>query len=176
MGEWPDGFSLNVWGVNADGEQDLSFVYGDVDRNNVLDRWIPSMLSKVAIPFDRPPPYPYLAYEFALPRDFYRYELRPKGNRWHQILLMLIFLLVPPTSGIIGLRVYRTRYCRIVLNHHGSSDNTKHGVQRALVDTLPVTCRNGAFLLQQWNTIFQTVTLTSDWVGWEPCPRSWEDT
>jgi len=137
MGEWPDGFSLNVWGVNADGEQDLSFVYGDVDRNNVLDRWIPSMLSKVAIPFDRPPPYPYLACEFALPRDFYRYELRPKGNRWHQILLMLIFLLVPPTSGIIGLRVYRTRYCRIVLNHHGSSDNTKHGVQRALVDTLP---------------------------------------
>lgn len=38
VGEWLDGFSLNVWGMNADGEQDLSFVYGDADQNNILDR------------------------------------------------------------------------------------------------------------------------------------------
>ena len=137
MGEWPDGFSLNVWGMNADGKQDLSFVYGDVDHNNILDRWIPSMLTKVTIPFDHPPPYPYLAYEFALQRDSYRHELRPRGNRWHQILLFLIFGLLPPASGIIGLWIYQNHYCRIISNRYGSdgsSDNPKHTPSRALLN------------------------------------------
>ncbi|KAL6710193.1 Cell wall alpha-1,3-glucan synthase ags1 [Coniothyrium glycines] len=137
MGEWPDGFSLNVWGMGANGEQDLSFVYGDVDHNNVLDRWIPSMLSKVMIPFDRPPKYPYLAYEFALSRDSYRYELRPKGNRWHQILLFLFFAFAPAIGGITGLRIYQKHHCRIVSNRSGSSDNPHCTTPRNLLNKSP---------------------------------------
>ena len=156
MGEWPDGFSLSMWGMNADGEQDPSFVYGDADHNNILDRWIPSMLS------DHPPEYPHLAYEFVLEKDRYQYELRPKGNQWHQILLIVLFALAPPTSGILGLWIYQRRHCRILRNRYGSSDSLEHASSTAVFDKppRPLPKKNGAFSLQQWNTISQTSTST----------------
>ncbi|KAG8163888.1 hypothetical protein KVR01_005806 [Diaporthe batatas] len=128
MGEWPDGFAVNVWGINPDGQQDLSFVYGDLDQDGVLDRWIPSTLSEVKIRLDHPPPYPHLAYEFLLERDSYRYTLRPTGNRWYQVILALIFSIILPSCGLIGVWLYQSLFCRVIVNRKGSPRRRESGV------------------------------------------------
>jgi alpha-1,3-glucan synthase len=44
MKEWLLTLLFNVWGTNPDGQQDHSFVYGDIDGDGVLDRLNPASL------------------------------------------------------------------------------------------------------------------------------------
>ncbi|KAG8533939.1 uncharacterized protein KY384_001680 [Bacidia gigantensis] len=49
MTEWPAKTSLNVWGMNPDGQPDQTAVYGDIDGDFVLDRIPPLSLIKNTI-------------------------------------------------------------------------------------------------------------------------------
>lgn len=124
MSEWPDDFAVNVWGIDAEGQQDLSFTYGDLNNDHMLDRWIPSMIMDVKIDF-KPPPSPYLAYEFTVKADGYRYDRRPVGNRWQQLVLYFVLGIFPLCSGLFSVRFYKWYFCRIEFNLQGSNHLSK---------------------------------------------------
>lgn len=87
MAEWPSNVSLNVWGLNKDEEPDHQFIYGDVDRDFVLDR-VPPTLTQTdnVLMFNHSPPAPYLSWEVQVNDVTRRYWYEPRGQRWVQIM------------------------------------------------------------------------------------------
>ena len=47
MTEWPSQFQVNVWGMDANGQPDVSYALGDVDNDTVLDRIAPTSLEEL---------------------------------------------------------------------------------------------------------------------------------
>lgn len=119
MSEWPDSLQLNIWGMDADGQPDETYVFGDVDGDMVLDRLPPSSLSDVAINFTSPPPSPYLAWTLSLNDGELRYTLIPVGNRWLQLLLFVLFAVVPVTTAFLSIEIYMKGFYSVKFNQIG---------------------------------------------------------
>lgn len=134
MSEWPDSFQLSVWGMDADGQPDETFVYGDVDGDMVLDRLPPSSLSDLQINFTSPPPSPYLAYTFSLNDGTFRYVLVPVGNRWQQLALFVLFALVPVITGFLAIWIYMKGFYAVKFNAIGIKEKAS---------LLPLSLRRG---------------------------------
>jgi alpha-1,3-glucan synthase len=131
LSEWPDYFQLNVWGNDANGREDHSVVFGDIDGDSTLDRLPPSSLAKLSINITTAPPSPFLAYLFKVNDGTYRYELIPVGNRWLQLVLFLLMAWIPLSTAIFSVWVYMHGFYDVKFNKIGVSQ--KGGVlQRAL--------------------------------------------
>lgn len=98
MTEWPSQFQLNVWGMADDGTPDVSFAFGDVDNDTVLDRINPVSLQPAVVNItDLGPPSPFLAWRIMFNDADLRYYLVPTGNRWVQLTLSILLGLIPST-------------------------------------------------------------------------------
>jgi alpha-1,3-glucan synthase len=122
MSEWPDSLQLNIWGMDASGQPDQTFVFGDVDGDMVLDRLPPSSLSDLAINFTSSPPSPHLAWLLSLNDGQLRYTLIPAGNRWLQLILFILFGILPVATAFMSIQVYMKGFYSVKFNQIGIKD------------------------------------------------------
>lgn len=119
MGEWPVQVSLNIWGMNPDGQPDQTKVYGDIDGDFILDRIPPQSLMTNTMNITNSPPSPYLVYQIALNDGSLRYELRPLGSRWTQLALYILLWCVPIITGAAGIWAYTKSFYQVKFNPIG---------------------------------------------------------
>ncbi|TGO35925.1 hypothetical protein BHYA_0141g00220 [Botrytis hyacinthi] len=119
MTEWPAVMQVNVWGMNPDGQPDETIVMGDIDNDNILDRMPPSSLSTALINITRVPPSPYLGYKIAIDDGNYRYYQIPYGNHSYQMLMVVLFWIVPVLSGGLSIWLFMKSFYAVKLNSVG---------------------------------------------------------
>lgn len=126
--EWPTTLQLNIWGINPDGNPDQSFVYGDLDGDNVLDRMLPGSLAPTVLNVTALPPYPYLAYRIELNEGNLNYQLVPEGSRLVQILVFALLWFIPLLAAILGIWIYMGAYYKIKFNKIGIPKKSMAGL------------------------------------------------
>lgn len=119
--EWPAQVSLNVWGVNPDGQPDQTRVYGDIDGDYILDRIPPYSLINNVINITDPPPSPFLGWQIALNDADYRFQLIPIGSRWYQLILFVLLWTVPILTGITATWAFVQSFYSVKLNEVGTT-------------------------------------------------------
>ena len=123
MTEWPATVSLNVWGMNPDGQPDQTAIYGDIDGDFVLDRIPLKSLVTNAINITGGPPSPYLAYEIALNDADLRFQLNVVGNRWAQMALYVLLWVIPILTGFLGVWLFMKSFYQVKFNKIGISEH-----------------------------------------------------
>ena len=119
MNEWPAEISLNVWGMNPDGQPDQTKVYGDIDGDFILDRIPPQSLIENTINITGSPPSPYLAYQIALNDGDLRFQLIPVGSRWTQLALYILLWCIPILTGAAGVWAFMKSFYQVKFNPIG---------------------------------------------------------
>ena len=119
VNEWPAQVSMNIWGMNPDGQPDQTRVYGDIDGDYVLDRIPPITLINNVINITDPPPRPFLGWRITLNDADYRFELTPIGSRWNQLVLYIFLWLIPILTGTAAVWVFVTSFYTVKLNEFG---------------------------------------------------------
>ncbi|KAK3676019.1 hypothetical protein LTR78_004211 [Recurvomyces mirabilis] len=120
MDEWPSQFQVNVWGMTEDGQPDISYAYGDVDNDTVLDRISPTSLQQLVTNITNlGPQSPYLSWRIQFNDADLRYYLIPIGNRYIQLILWLLFIIVPVCSAALGIMLYMQAFYGVKFNQIG---------------------------------------------------------
>ena len=117
--EWPSQVSLNIWGMNPDGELDQTRVYGDIDGDHILDRVAPVTLVKNVINITHSPETPFLGWEISFNDASYRYHLVPIGSRQIQFAVYILLWLVPIITGAAAIRTFIKSYYGVKHNEVG---------------------------------------------------------
>lgn len=121
--EWPTQFQVNVWGMAADGSPDVTYAFGDVDNDTVLDRISPTSLEPAVVNITNlGPPSPHLAWRILVNDADLRYYLVPVGNRWVQLVLSLLLGLVPLCTALVGVYFYMRAFYGVKFNEIGLSE------------------------------------------------------
>lgn len=121
MTEWPSRLQVNVWGMNPDSQPDQSFVYGDTDGDQVLDRLPPDTLNASTVNITMGPSSPYLAYRMELNDSTNTFRLIPAGNRIQQVLLFALLWSIPVATGAISIWSYMGAFYGVKFNKFGVS-------------------------------------------------------
>ncbi|KAJ5179972.1 alpha-1-3-glucan synthase [Penicillium capsulatum] len=122
--EWPAVGQLNIWGINPDGKPDQSWVLGDADGDNVLDRMPPSSLTSTLLNITKPPPSPYLAWKLYVNDATQRYDLIPVGQQSWQIIMFVLFWIIPPMTAATCVYVFMKSFYKVKFNQNGTSEKT----------------------------------------------------
>ncbi len=122
MTEWPATFQFNVWGINPDGKPDQTGVYGDVDKDGVLDRLPPSSLAASLVNVSSAPPSPHLAWRVSLDDGNYRFQLVPVGSRYQQLILFILLAVVPVATGVASIWAFMKSFYKVKFNAIGVTE------------------------------------------------------
>ncbi|KKK19324.1 hypothetical protein P175DRAFT_0501355 [Aspergillus ochraceoroseus IBT 24754] len=120
--EWPAIAQLNIWGINPDGKPDQSWVLGDVDDDNVLDRMPPSSLSATVINITDTPPRPYISWKFYINDGTLSYHLIPIGHENIQIAMFVLFWILPLLTGAACVYLFMKSFYKVAFNQKGVSE------------------------------------------------------
>lgn len=119
MYEWPANFQLNVWGINPDNQPDVSYIFGDIDGDHVVDRLPPSSLANNVINITDPPPMPALAWKVYYNDATWTYRLEAVGNMNVQIALFWLFAILPVALACLAGWIYVTSFYQVKVNKSG---------------------------------------------------------
>ena len=119
MYEWPAQFQLNVWGINPDNQPDASAIFGDIDRDGIIDRLPPSSLSQNVVNITEPPPMPALAYKLVYNDATWTFKYHPTGHMGIQILLFVLLLVLPVLFAVLAGWIYMTSFYQVKVNKSG---------------------------------------------------------
>lgn len=119
MYEWPANFQLNVWGINPDNQPDVSYIFGDIDGDHVVDRLPPSSLANNVINITDPPPMPALAWKVYYNDATWTYRLEAAGNMNVQIALFWLFAILPVALACLAGWIYVTSFYQVKVNKSG---------------------------------------------------------
>ena len=114
MADWPTAVQVNIWGINADGQPDQSFVYGDVDGDQVLDRLPPSSLANNFINVTLGPEAPYLSWQIVISDGLGRYTLLPMGSRHLQLIMFAMLWVIPLITGILAVVIFKGSFYQVL--------------------------------------------------------------
>ncbi|KUJ12806.1 alpha-1,3-glucan synthase Ags2 [Mollisia scopiformis] len=119
LAEWPATLQVNEWGINPDGQQDQTGVYGDLDKDGVLDRLPPSSLIPATLGLNATPPSPFLNWHLELNDGTLEYEFKPTGNRWHQLIMFILMWVIPVLTGSLAVWAYLQSFYQVKFNKIG---------------------------------------------------------
>lgn len=119
MDEWPSMFQLNIWGMNPDSKPDAGFVYGDVDRDGIVDRMPPSSLARNFLNATEPPRMPALSYKLRFDDKTMRFTKEPQGNMWIQIILFILMASLPIVGGLTAVWIFMGSFYKVKVNKIG---------------------------------------------------------
>lgn len=122
MWEWPAEAQVNVWGINPDGKPDQTYVYGDIDNDNILDRLPPSSLSSVLVNITRAPPSPHLAWQVVIEDSTLRFYLYPVGSKYVQMILFFLLWIIPVLTGALGIWAFMKSFYQVKFNQIGIAE------------------------------------------------------
>ncbi|GAB7364057.1 hypothetical protein MBLNU230_g4612t1 [Neophaeotheca triangularis] len=132
MWEWPTQFQLSVWGMTENGQPDKGWAFGDVDNDTVLDRISPHSLTPAVVNItNHGPPSPGLSWRILFDDRTMRYYLVPNGNRYLQLVMWILMLLVPITTALTGVWLYMHFFYGVKFNQIGLSEE-KHFLPTAV--------------------------------------------
>ncbi|KAJ5682035.1 uncharacterized protein N7477_001975 [Penicillium maclennaniae] len=123
--EWPAVGQLNIWGVNPDGTPDQSWVLGDADGDSILDRMPPSSLTSTVINITKSPPSPYVAWELYINDATQRYDLFPVGSQHSQIVMFILFWLIPGITGAACVWIFMKSFYKVKFNENGATEKSR---------------------------------------------------
>ena len=119
MAEWPTKFHFNVWGINPDGKPDSTFVYGDINRDGVLDRMPPSSLAESVVNVTEAPPKGYLSYQIILDDGTFHYQMIPTGSSSVQVTIFSLLFIVPLVTGFAAVWAFMAGFYQVKTNTKG---------------------------------------------------------
>ncbi|KAI1833193.1 CAZyme family GH13 [Penicillium roqueforti] len=119
--EWPAVGQLNVWGQDKEGTPDNTEVYGDVGNSSSVQKLPPSYLASNVINITILPPFPHLGWTISLNDGNLRYELIPVGSGWAQLVLFILFWVIPLVMGCAGVFIFIGNFYRVKLNLNGNA-------------------------------------------------------
>ncbi|KAJ5778652.1 hypothetical protein N7520_001898 [Penicillium odoratum] len=120
--EWPAVGQLNIWGINPDGQPDQSWVLGDVDYDNVLDRMPPSSLSATLINITDAPDKGYLSWKILINDGTQRYQLVAVGAQSIQIIMFVLFWILPILTSCGCVYIFMKSFYKVKFNQVGISE------------------------------------------------------
>ncbi|KAJ5632124.1 hypothetical protein N7490_008463 [Penicillium lividum] len=120
--EWPAVGQLNIWGINPDGQPDQSWVLGDVDYDNVLDRMPPSSLSATLINITDAPSKGYLSWKIMINDGTQRYQLVAVGAQSIQIIMFVLFWILPILTSCGCVYIFMKSFYKVKFNQVGISE------------------------------------------------------
>ncbi|KAJ5929772.1 hypothetical protein N7454_006722 [Penicillium verhagenii] len=120
--EWPAVGQLNIWGVNPDGQPDQTWVLGDVDYDNVLDRMPPSSLSATLINITTAPDKGYISWKLQIDDGTQRYSLVAAGSQAIQIAMFVLFWIVPVLTSCGCVYIFMKSFYKVKFNQVGVSE------------------------------------------------------
>lgn len=124
MYEWPASVQCNIWGMNADGQADSTFIYGDIDNDGILDRLAPSSLSENVFNMTTAPAWPALSFKLVLDDATWQIKAVPQGSAPLQVFLFWLMAIVPViTAGLAGW-VYMRGFYQVKVNKKGFKNKT----------------------------------------------------
>jgi alpha-1,3-glucan synthase len=119
MTEWPAQVALNAWGVDANGQPDITQVLGDVDGDRILDRIPPISLLSNFINITDPPPWPFLSWKLSLNDGNLQIFTTPQGNQKAQLSLFILLGVVPLLTAAAAVRIYLKSFYQVKFNKVG---------------------------------------------------------
>ena len=123
LDEWPSQFQLNIWGMAANGQPDVSYAMGDIDNDTVMDRISPQSLQMCVTNISNyGPEAPYLAWRILFNDGDFRYYLTPVGNRYTQLALWILMAIIPVLSAVAGTWAYTHFFYDVKFNQIGLSE------------------------------------------------------
>ncbi|WAQ90638.1 hypothetical protein PtA15_13A37 [Puccinia triticina] len=109
---WPHEFQLAVF------EAREKVFYGDVDNDGVLDLLPPNSQARnfLSLP---PPSKPYLGWRIMInPKDL-TWGAQPVGHQKIVIMLLILFLFIPPTTALLACWLYQRIFYKVKHNQYG---------------------------------------------------------
>jgi alpha-1,3-glucan synthase len=123
MAEWPTQFQLNVWGMAANGQPDLSAAMGDVNNDTVLDRISPvSLQPAVTNITNLGPGGSSLSWRILFDDGTMKYYLVPIGSRWVQLIIWILLATIPPATACIFVWLYISAFYGVKFNQVGLAE------------------------------------------------------
>lgn len=122
MTEWQVNVSniqVNVWGMNPDNKADVSFIFGDINNDTVLERLPPDSTTGTVINITTIPTEHYVAYRMEVNDDGYGYRLVPTGRRHDQVILCGLLFSLPVAFAILAIQVYMYSFAVVKFNRIG---------------------------------------------------------
>lgn len=98
------------------GKPDHNVVYGDINKDGVLDRIPPYSFAVNVLNVTDSPESPYLAWELEVNDGTLRYNFKPIGRRNIQVVAFLSFLLLPLFGGAAAVLAFYRNYYRVSQN------------------------------------------------------------
>ena len=139
MHEWPARVSISAWGVNPDGQPDITRIFGDINGgrslvgkeffvsfelivvDHILDRIPPQSLLTNMVNLTDTPPSPHLAYRLELNDGSFRYELVPVGSRWIQLVMYVLLAVVPILTASFAIFIFIKSFYQVKFNEYGAA-------------------------------------------------------
>jgi alpha-1,3-glucan synthase len=111
MDIWIDGrmpcvSEINEWGLDPNSVPYQTGIYGDIDKDSVLDRLPPSSLAPATIDFNNSLPSPFLTWKLSINDGTLRYTVTPIGNRWQKLTAYILMWTVSLLTGTLGVWAY----------------------------------------------------------------------
>ncbi|KAM7188085.1 family 5 putative glycoside hydrolase family 13/Glycosyltransferase [Rhypophila sp. PSN 637] len=123
MAEWPTALQFNVWGLNPDGLPDQTWLFGDVNFDNVLDRLPPGSLRQNVVNITESPPAPFVGWRFEVTDATMKYTVVPAGSRARQIAIFALMWILPLLGGCIVVFIFTGSFYKVKHNVSGASAN-----------------------------------------------------
>jgi len=122
--EWPTNVSVNVWGINPDGQPDKSAAYGDIDRDGVLDWVWPNSIADNFVNISAMPTNGKIGYRMVVNDGNMSYSLEPHGSSAVQLVVLILLVVIPFVTAIIGVKVFIGAFYKIKFNRIGLETKT----------------------------------------------------
>lgn len=122
MTEWKINVSdiqVNVWGMNPDKRADVSFIFGDINNDTVLERIAPDSTTGTVLNITKIPSDHYVAYRMEVNDDGYGYKLVPAGRRHNQVILCGLLFSLPVAFAALAIQIYLYSFAVVKFNRIG---------------------------------------------------------
>ncbi|KAK4119093.1 glycosyltransferase family 5 protein [Parathielavia appendiculata] len=123
MAEWPTALQFNVWGVNPDGLPDMTWIFGDVNFDYVLDRLAPGSLRQNVVNITESPPSPFVGWRFEVDDGAMKYTKVPAGSRDRQIAIFTLMWVLPLLAGWVVVFIFTGSFYKVKHNVSGAAKN-----------------------------------------------------
>ncbi|KAF2011183.1 glycosyltransferase family 5 protein [Aaosphaeria arxii CBS 175.79] len=124
MTEYPTDVILSTWGINPDGQPDKSKMYGDVDRDGVLDFLPPTSLGKNVINITDPG-MPHVGVRIIANDGDLRYSFEPVGSAWTQLIIAILLAIVPFGTGSLAVWLFVKSFYHVKFNELGFQNSRR---------------------------------------------------
>ncbi|KAF1817463.1 putative alpha-1,3-glucan synthase [Eremomyces bilateralis CBS 781.70] len=136
MADWPTNFQFNIWGMNPSGQPDKTWIYGDVNKDKVLDRLPPGSLLVNVVNITEFPKPPFAAWRIVLDDRAFKYTLLPTGSSSAQLALFCLLWFFPLAIAAAVVYIFIKSYYQVKFNEIGAEEKSGALIPLALRNKL----------------------------------------